>query len=99
MNFRDLIENYSKPRVLFYLDPPYLSSGKMYRHSFTLDDLKDLKACVDNHPGSYLLNLSSFDAGMDEIVGKLHKVVEYANPLDHNGTKKWVCGYWWDFVK
>ena len=97
MDFRGLMKKYSKPRVLFYLDPPYLSSGRKYRRSFTLDDLRDLKGCIDNHPGSYLLNLSSFDQGMEEIFGKPQKVIEYPNPLDHNGTKKLGCGYWYRF--
>ena len=97
MDFRDLMKKYSKPRVLFYLDPPYLSSGKKYRLSFTLDDLRDLKKCIDKHPGSYLLNLSSFDQGMEEIFGKPQKMIQYANPLDHNGAGKWGCGYWWRF--
>jgi hypothetical protein len=33
---------------------------------------------------------------MIEIFGEPQKVIEYANPLDHNGTKKWGCGYWWE---
>lgn len=97
MDFRDLMKKYSKPRVLFYLDPPYLSSGRRYRHRFTVGDLHDLKRSMDNHPGSYLLNLSSFDDGMEGIFGKPQKVIEYANPLDQNGTNKWGCGYWWRF--
>ncbi|MHB8360193.1 MAG: DNA adenine methylase [Thermoplasmataceae archaeon] len=99
MDFKDIMKKYAKPRVLFYLDPPYLSSGKKYKHSFTIEDLKDLKRSMDNHPGSYLLNLSSFDEGMEEIFGKPQKIIEYANPLDHNGTRKWGCGYWWEFKK
>jgi site-specific DNA-adenine methylase len=82
---------------MFYLDPPYLSSGKKYRRRFTIDDLRDLKESMDKHPGSYLLNLSSFDQGMEEIFGKPQKVIEYANPLDHNGAGKWGCGYWWKY--
>ena len=97
MDFRDLMKRYSKPRVLFYLDPPYLSSGKKYRHSFSIEDLRDLKQKMDGHPGSYLLNLSSFDEGMEEIFGKPQKVIDYANPLDHNGRSRWGCGYWWRF--
>lgn len=34
---------------------------------------------MDNHPGSYLLNVSSFDDGKEDI--------GYENPLDHGGTK------------
>ena len=74
--------------VLFWLDLPFRLSGKKDRQSFTVDGLRDLKRCMDNHPGSYLLNLSSFDDGMDEIFGKPQKIIECANPLDHNSTKK-----------
>jgi site-specific DNA-adenine methylase len=49
---------YSRTRVFFYLDPPYISSGKKYRHSFKVQDLVDLKKAMDEYQGSYLLNLS-----------------------------------------
>ena len=94
-DFRELFRIYNRPRVLMYLDPPYLSSGKKYRHSFELEDLKALKECMDSHQGSYLLNLSSFDKGMEEIFGRPDKVIDYANPLNKNGNVRWECGYWW----
>jgi len=53
LDFRDLFKRYNRPRVLFYLDPPYLSSGKRYKHSFKFEDLKQLKECVEAHEGSY----------------------------------------------
>lgn len=96
-DFRDLMKIYGRPDVLFYLDPPYLSSGKKYKHSFSLEDLKDLKIKIDGHPGSYLLNLSQFDEGMDGIFGAPQKTIDYANPMDSYGKKKWECGYWWKF--
>ena len=96
-DFRDLMRLYNKPRVLFYLDPPYLSSGKKYKHSFGLEDLRDLKKSMDELTGSYLLNLSSYDQGMEELFGAPNKVIEYANPLVDNGKKRWGCGYWWKF--
>lgn len=92
MDFRELMEKYSRPRVFLYLDPPYLSSGKKYRHSFALQDFMDLKRAMDRHQGSYLLNLSSFDRGMEEIFGRPDKTIDYANPLNGNGTKRWECG-------
>ena len=94
---RELMKRYSKPRVMFYLDPPYLSSGKKYRHSFTVDDLRDLKKCMDCHAGSCPLNLSSFDEGREEIFGKPDRVIDFANPLDGNRKNRWGCGYWWKF--
>ena len=79
------MDKYSKPRVFLYLDPSHLFSGKKYRHNFTAQDLKDLKGKMDLHPGSYLLNLSTFDSGMEEIFGSLNKVIEYANPSLNTG--------------
>ena len=98
-DFRDLFKRYNRPRVLFYLDPPYLSSGKRYRYSLNLDDLKQLMECMNVHEGSYLLNLSSYDRGMEEIFGKPDKVINYANPLNNNRKVTWGCGYWWRFKK
>ena len=97
MDFRQLMAKYNKTRVFFYLDPPYISSGKKYRHSFKVQDLVDLKKTIDGHQRSYLLNLSFYDEGMEEIFGKPNKTIEYANPLVENGRKKWTCGYWWRF--
>ena len=96
-DFRQLMKTYNKPKVLFYLDPPYLSSGKKYRHSFNISDLEDLKASMDQVKGSYLLNLSSFDEGMERIFGTPDKVIDYSNPLVEGGSKRWGCGFWWKF--
>ena len=97
MDFRELMKKYGKPRVFYYLDPPYISSGKKYRHSFKLQDLIDLKNAMDEHHGSYLLNLSFYDEGMEDIFGKPNRTIDYANPLTENGRKRWLCGYWWKF--
>ena len=96
-DFRELFRIYNRPKVLMYLDPPYLSSGKAYKHRFKMEDLVDLKKCMDVHQGSYLLNLSSFDQGMEDIFGTPDKVIEYANPLKNNGKERWKCGYWFKF--
>ncbi len=97
MDFRDIMKIYNKPRVFFYLDPPYISSGKKYKHRFEMQDLADLKKMMDEHRGSYLLNLSLFDDGMEDIFGQPNKIIDYANPLAGNGKKRWQCGYWWRF--
>ena len=57
--------------------------------------MKNLKGKMDLHPGSYLLNLSTFDSEMDEIFGSLNKVIEYANHVIEYGRGRWGCGYWW----
>ena len=97
MDFRELMKKYGKPRVFYYLDPPYISSGKKYKHSFRVQDLIDLKKAMDEHQGSYLLNLSFYDEGMEDIFGKPNRTIDYANPLTENGRKRWLCGYWSKF--
>ncbi|MCL4447872.1 MAG: DNA adenine methylase [Thermoplasmatales archaeon] len=97
MDFRLLMKKYNKPKVFFYLDPPYISSGKKYKHSFQMQDLIDLKRMMDELEGSYLLNLSFYDEGMEGVFGKPNKTIDYANPLTENGRKRWICGYWWKF--
>ena len=99
-DFRELMRIYAKPKVLFYLDPPYLTSGTQYEHSFTNEDLKDLGKLMNDHPGSYLLNLSLFDHGMEDIFGKPDRIINYTNPLVTRSSdilKTWQCGYWWKF--
>jgi len=97
MDFRELMERYNKERVFFYLDPPYISSGKKYQYKFSMSDMKDLKSKMEAHKGSYILNLSNFDEGMKEIFGEPNKIIEYPNPLKNHGKVKWGCGYWWKF--
>lgn len=98
MDFRELMKRYNKPRVLFYLDPPYLRSGKKYSYPFSLSDFEDLKKAIDIHQGTYLLNLSLYDKEMREIFGEPDKVLDYANPVQ-KGEKlqSWGCGYWWKY--
>jgi len=52
---------------------------------------------MDSHKGSYILNLSSLDGGMEEIFGEPNRVIDYSNPLNNHGKVKWGCGYWWRF--
>ena len=40
MDFRVLMKKYNKPRVFFYLDPPYISSGKKYKLMFSFRNSK-----------------------------------------------------------
>jgi len=99
-DFREIMKRYNKPRVFFYLDPPYYSGGKAYRYPFSLQDYKDLKTLLDNHSGTYLLNLSMHDKEMIEIFGEPNLIETYPRPTTNtsSGTReKWGCGYWWKF--
>ncbi len=100
MDFRDLMKKYNKPKVFFYLDPPYLEGGKAYSYSFRMDDFIDLKNLVDQHHGSYLLNLSMHDREMIEIFGNPDMVTGHHRPTTkgtYNEGSRWECGYWWKF--
>ena len=97
MDFRKLMHQYNKPRVLLYLDPPYLRGGDQYRHKFKMEDFVDLKKLIDSHRGAYLLNLSMSDPEMVDIFGKPDLITEHHRPttIDIPGKEnKWRCGYW-----
>ncbi|MGC8584877.1 MAG: DNA adenine methylase [Thermoplasmata archaeon] len=99
-DFRELMKRYSRPRVFFYLDPPYYSGGKAYRYPFSLNDYKDMKILMDKHPGTYMLNLSLHDKEMIEIFGEPNLVETYSRPTTNTKSEirdKWDCGYWWKF--
>ena len=51
MDFRDLMTRYNKPKVMLYLDPPYLDGGQTYKYSFKMNDFLGLKKLLDQHQG------------------------------------------------
>ena len=96
------MKRYSRPRVLLYLDPPYLRGGDQHRHKFKTEDFTDLKALLDNHRGTYLLNLSMTDPEMIGIFGVPDLVTEHFRPTmvyDPAKENGWGSGYWWHFMK
>jgi len=100
LDFRTLLERYNRPKVLLYLDPPYLDGGKTYKHSFRMEDFMDLKRMLDLHQGTYLLNLSMHDREMIGIFGDPQMVTDHYRPTTkgtYNGGSRWECGYWWKF--
>ncbi len=90
MDFMDLMRKYSKPKVLLYLDPPYLDSRRTYRYSFRMDDFIDLKKLLDQHNGSYLLNLSMHDREMIDVFGNPDMITDHYRPTT-KGTYKEGC--------
>ena len=99
LDFRSLMQRYNKPRVLLYLDPPYLRGGDQYRYKFKINDFIDLKSLLDNHLGTYLLNLSMTDPEMIGIFGEPNMVSEHHRPTTAyvpGRDNKWRCGYWFN---
>ncbi|MEM3423673.1 MAG: DNA adenine methylase [Nitrososphaeria archaeon] len=106
MDFRDIMKKYNKEEVLLYLNPPYhgWKYEKSYSHTFNENDLLDLKEGIDNHKGSYLMNLSvSSDVAekMIEIFGKPNEVITYSFPQHSYQTKikTWYFDFWYKFAK
>jgi len=101
LDFRDLIKKYDSETTFFYLDPPYLEGGKKYKHSFTIEDFKDLKNILDGIKGYYLLNESERD--FEEIIkifGEPRLTKEYTNHIiiDRKNTRnKRKEGFWTNF--
>jgi len=97
-DFRELLRIYDKPKVLLYLDPPYLDGGQTYKYKFKLQDFKDLKELLDKHSGTYLLNLSMGDSEMLGIFGEPNLVMDHYRPTTkgtYEDGSRWKCGYWW----
>ncbi len=102
VDFRELVTRYNKPRVLLYLDPPYLDGGHAYRYSFKMKDFADLKKLLALHQRTYLLNLSMHDREMLDIFGKPDMVTDHYRPTTKGSYaegSRWQCGYWWRFHK
>ena len=98
MDFRSLMKRYNRPNVLLYLDPPYLRGGDQYKYKFKMEDFVDLKALMDVHQGTYLMNLSMTDPEMIGIFGKPNMVTEHFRSTmvyDPEKENRWGCGYWW----
>ena len=95
MDFRSLMKRNNGLDVLLYLDPPYLRGGDQYRYKFKMDDYVDLKALMDEHQGTHLLDLSMTDPEMIETFGKPDMVTEHHNPTmvyDPEKENRWGCG-------
>ncbi len=70
-------------------DTKGVSSTSIHMNGFVYGNLSPtLKGRMDSHQGSYLLNLSTFDSGMEEIFGPPDKVIEDPNPLTEYGRGK-----------
>ena len=102
MDFRSLMKRYNRPDVLLYLDPPYLRGGDQYKYKFKMKDFVDLKALMDVHQGTYLMNLSMTDPEMIGIFGEPNMVTEHFRSTmvyDPQKENRWGCGYWWRLRK
>ncbi len=101
LDFRELIPKYDSEKTFFYLDPPYLTGGKQYKFSFTIEDFKDLKRILDSVKGYWLLNSSERD--FEEIIkifGEPKFVKEYENFFRHKDKTEFGRrkeGFWFNF--
>jgi DNA adenine methylase len=101
LDFRDLIPKYDSEKTFFYLDPPYLKSGKIYDYSFDIQDYINLKRLLNNIKGYWLMNESEVDfKNIKEIFGEPNFVKEYNNHFNHKNqpkNTKRLEGFWANF--
>ena len=70
------------------------------RYVFKMEDFLDLKNLMEEHHGTYLLNLSMTDTEVIGIFGNPDLIAEHHRPtiVDIPGKEnKWGCGYWRKF--
>ena len=63
-----------------------------------MENFIGLNELTEEHPGTYLLNLSMTDHEMIGIFGSPDLLTEHHRPtiVDILGKEnKWGCGYWW----
>jgi DNA adenine methylase len=63
LDYRDIIRKYDTPHTLFYLDPPYVSTGRIeresyYRHAFSIHDLRAMANLLRTIKGVFVLKIS-----------------------------------------
>ncbi|WP_419768981.1 DNA adenine methylase [Arcobacter sp.] len=70
MSFLKLIPLYDKEEVLFYLDPPYVSTESYYKNTggFGIKEHKELAALLSQIKGKFLLSYNDC-----ELVRELYK--------------------------
>lgn len=105
LDFEELIQKYDSKTTFFYLDPPYVNSGKTYEHNFNSIDFLRLKTNLDNLKGFYLMNEAERD--FDKIInvykfGKPNFTKQYTNHCMNSRVCKdnrtyRLEGFWYNF--
>lgn len=78
LDFREIIAKYDDSDSFFYIDPPY-PGRNWYNFSFSMDDMKDLKAVLSKIKGIYLMNFNRDDPIPKEIFGNPQYTIKYEN--------------------
>jgi len=106
LDYKELIKKYDSYTTFFYLDPPFLSSGKNYKYSFTVKDFQEMHDILMNIKGYWLMNESEVDfPEIIRIFGEPQIVKEYLNTANTNrmqvnsGNRKSYRkeGFWYNF--
>ncbi len=79
-NYDDLIKVYDRSTALFYLDPPYYGTEKMYDVSFSYDDHIKLKQLLNSIKGMFILSYND-----DPFIRDLYRDFKI-EPIDRNNN-------------
>lgn len=86
-DFENLIQVYDRPNALFYCDPPYYKTERYYDATFSTEDHRRLKQCLNGIKGRFILSYND-----SEFIRELYRdfkiiAVERPNNLS-KGTYK-----------
>lgn len=86
-DFENLIQVYDRPNALFYCDPPYYKTEHYYDATFSTEDHRRLKQCLNGIKGRFILSYND-----SEFIRELYRdfkiiAVERPNNLS-KGTYK-----------
>jgi len=89
LDFRDIFKKYDHEISFFYVDPPYIGAREnAYRHSFTIDDHKDLLKIIKNVRGKVMICGYDNQLYNDELDGWIKIGFNKAMCMDNNNNKR-----------
>ena len=87
MDFEKLILQYDHPDTVFYLDPPYYKTEKMYDVTFGEGDHQRLQKVLSSIQGRYLLSYNDSPYIRDLYSGPGLRIVGKKRPNTYSGVK------------
>lgn len=94
LDYKKILERYDSPNTFFYLDPPYITRGRVYKFHFTLDDFIEMYGILKDLKGNWLMNESDKDfEEIRKIFGEPSRVLNYTNHAVQNSSSRHE-GFW-----
>lgn len=89
-DFENLIKVYDRPGALFYLDPPYVGTEKLYTVPFGETDHRRLAETLRGIKGKFILSYNDCDFVRELYAGCNIEAVERSNMLAAKGNNRGI---------